>query len=155
MQPENMSDMKMFIRSMRDRDEAAVIALWERAGLTRPFNEVGRDIRFGREGETSDILVGLLGEKIVASVLVGHDGHRGNVYYVATDPDCRAKGLGRDIMTAAESWLRERGVWKLNLMVRASNEKVRGFYEAIGYVTQPRTVFTKWLEEPPESFPGD
>ena len=87
--------------------------------------------------------------------MVGHDGHRGNVYYVAVDPARQEKGLGRAIMEVAEDWLRARGVWKLNLMVRASNEKVHGFYEAIGYVTQPRTVFTKWLEEPPESFPGD
>ena len=47
--------------------------------------------------------------------MVGHDGHRGWVYYVATDPDRRAKGYGRAIMNAAEDWLRAAGIAKLQL----------------------------------------
>ena len=53
--------------------------------------------------------------------MVGHDGHRGWVYYVATDPDRRAKGYGRAIMDAAEDWLRAAGIAKLQLLVRREN----------------------------------
>ena len=34
----------MQIRSYRPTDEAAVIALWQAAGLTRPWNDPKRDI---------------------------------------------------------------------------------------------------------------
>ena len=46
----------------------------------------------GRE-PTSTVLVGRDDGALVASVLVGHDGHRGWVYYVAVDPDRRSKGF--------------------------------------------------------------
>lgn len=36
-----------------------------------------------------------------------------------------------------EAWLGDRGVWKINLLVRAKNDKVRGFYAALGYEVSP------------------
>ena len=50
--------------------------------------------------------------------MVGHDGHRGWVYYVAVDPVRRTQGHGRTIMNAAEDWLRRAGIAKLQLLVR-------------------------------------
>ncbi len=59
-------------------------------------------------------------------VLVGHDGHRGWVYYVASDPIRSFKGFfGRAMMAAAEDWLRARGIEKIQLMVRPDNSKVQ------------------------------
>lgn len=142
------------IRPMHDEEEDVVIHLWQKAGLTRAHNNPEHDIKFARQSPASDVLVATDGSTVIASVMVGHDGHRGSVYYVAADPDAAGTGLGRAMMDAAEVWLKERGVWKLNLMVRASNAKVHGFYEALGYQTQPRTVFTKWLEEP-DALPDD
>ncbi|MGH7120155.1 MAG: GNAT family N-acetyltransferase, partial [Acetobacteraceae bacterium] len=34
---------------------------------------------------------------------------------------------------AAENWLRQRGVWKIQLLVRNGNERARQFYEHLGY----------------------
>jgi len=92
------------------------------------------------------VLVGRRGDAVVASVLVGHDGHRGWVYYVTVDPDHRYKAYGRAIMTAAEDWLRARGIQKLQLMVRGDNLQVRAFYESLGYYDQERVTFAKWLD---------
>jgi hypothetical protein len=78
--------------------------------------------------------------------MVGHDGHRGWVYYVAVDPDWRGQGLGRAIMNAAEDWLRAAGIAKLQLLVRRENAKASAFYETIGYDEAPVTVFAKWLD---------
>ena len=82
---------------------------------------------------------------VIASVMVGHDGHRGIVYYVATHPDFQRKGLGAAAMRAAESWLTQRGVWKLNLLVRAENQAVRSFYEKLGYEVEPRLCMARKL----------
>ena len=51
--------------------------------------------------------------------MVGHDGHRGMFYYLAVDPARQRRGLGRAAVRAAEAWLAARGVWKVNLLVRA------------------------------------
>ena len=134
------------IAPIADADVAAVIALWQRCGLTRPWNDPAADIALARKGPNAAMLVGRDGRGIAASVLVGHDGHRGWVYYVAVDPDDRHKGYGRVIMDAAEDWLRVRGIEKLQLMVRPDNSQVQAFYQSLGYFEQERIVYAKWLD---------
>jgi ribosomal protein S18 acetylase RimI-like enzyme len=70
---------------------------------------------------------------VIATAMVGDDGHRGWVYYLAVRPHLQGRGHGHALMLACEAWLRERGCPKIQLMVRSSNERVVGFYEAIGY----------------------
>jgi ribosomal protein S18 acetylase RimI-like enzyme len=126
-----------FFRDMEDRDVEAVIALWQACGLTRPWNDPRKDIAFARQGNASTILVGEEGSTLVASAMVGHDGHRGMLYYVAVAPAHQGQGIGKRAVKAAEAWLGRQGVWKINLLVRSENDKVRGFYEALGYEVSP------------------
>lgn len=134
------------IAPIAEADVAAVVALWQACELTRPWNDPASDIAFARKGPNSAVLVGRDGNAIVASVMVGHDGHRGWVYYVAIDPEHRGKGCGREIMNAAEDWLRQRGIEKLMLLVRSDNTKVQAFYEQLGYDEQERVIYAKWLD---------
>jgi ribosomal protein S18 acetylase RimI-like enzyme len=134
------------VTPIEENDIPDVIALWHRCGSTRPWNDPAGDIALARRGEHSTVLVGRHGGALVASVMVGHDGHRGWVYYVTVDPDRRYKSFGRAIMNAAEDWLRTRGILKLQLMVRKDNAKVQAFYESIGYYNQETVTFAKWLD---------
>jgi ribosomal protein S18 acetylase RimI-like enzyme len=119
--------------------------MWEAAGLTRPWNDPEADFDRALGGPGSTILVGVDDSRVVATAMAGDDGHRGWVYYVAVREDARGRGLGRAMMAAAEDWLRERGVPKVQLMVRDSNEAVIGFYEALGYESTPVKVVGRWL----------
>jgi ribosomal protein S18 acetylase RimI-like enzyme len=134
------------VAPIEDGDVAAVVALWQRCGLTRPWNDPAADIALARRAANSTVLVGRDGGAIIATVMVGHDGHRGWVYYVATDPDHRGKGLGRAIMNDAEEWLRQAGIAKMQLMVRSDNTRVQAFYESIGYDEQEGILYAKWLD---------
>lgn len=120
------------VREMEDGDVDAVVAVWNAAGVSRPWNDPGRDLAFARLNPHSTVLVGVT-ERVVATVMVGEDGHRGWVYYLAVDPERQREGLGRAMMAAAEAWLQRRGVWKLQLLIREENIAVRWFYEALGY----------------------
>jgi ribosomal protein S18 acetylase RimI-like enzyme len=122
-----------------------LIALWEACGLTRPWNDPERDARLAIAGATSTILGVRDGDALIASVMVGFDGHRGWVYYLAVAPDRRREGLGRQLMAAAEAWLRDRGAPKLQLMVRTSNEAALGFYEALGLERQEVVTLGRFL----------
>ena len=124
-------------RAIEDRDVEAVVALWQACGLIRPWNDPYKDISFARTGRESTVLLGEIEDRIVASAMVGHDGHRGMLYYVAVDPVLQGRGLGKATVKAAEAWLAARGVWKINLLVRAENERMRGFYEKLGYEVSP------------------
>jgi len=134
------------IRQIGDDDVEGVAALWKKCGLTRPWNNPRADIAFARKTQNATLLVGRLDGLIVASAMAGHDGHRGTVYYVSVDPAMQGKGFGRAIMAAAEDWLRARGVWKLNLMVRADNAPIIDFYSALGYDREERVNLAKWID---------
>ena len=134
------------IATIENADVPEIIALWERCGSTRPWNDPAGDIALARRGDNSTVLIGRHDGVLVASVMVGHDGHRGWVYYVTVDPDRRFHGFGRTIMDAAEEWLRARGIAKLQLLVRKDNAKVHAFYQSIGYYNQETVTFAKWLD---------
>jgi hypothetical protein len=123
----------MKVRPLADADVEDVIALWERCGLTRPWNDPRQDIAFARGKPSSDILVGEAEGRIVGSVMLGHDGHRGAIYYLAVTPEEQGTGKGRALVAEAEAWLKARGAWKINLLVRHDNAKVKAFYESLGY----------------------
>jgi ribosomal protein S18 acetylase RimI-like enzyme len=137
------------ISTASDGDIDAVVSLWERCDLTRPWNDPRADIALARSGANATILVGRVDGKIVAAVMAGHDGHRGWFYYLAVDPDMRGRGLGRAMTQAAEQWLATRSIKKVMLMVRPDNAAVQGFYSALGYFDQPRAVLAKWLDGRP------
>jgi ribosomal protein S18 acetylase RimI-like enzyme len=126
-------------------DAEAVIALWRACGLTRPWNDPAADFARAVAGPCSAVLVRREGEALAASVMVGHDGHRGWVYYLAVAPERRREGLGRAMMAAAEAWLRERGAPKLQLMVRDDNEDALGFYAALGLERQHVVTLGRFL----------
>jgi hypothetical protein len=83
------------IIAIEDADIPAVVALWERCELTRPWNEPQADIARPRQIQF-EVLVGHAGDTIAATVMVGHDGHRGWAYYVAVDPDHQKRIRARD-----------------------------------------------------------
>lgn len=134
------------IQEIRDDDVEDVVALWKKCGLIRPWNDPHTDIEFARKTKNAALLVGRIDGEIVANVMVGYDGHRGMVYYVSVDPNIQGKGFGRNIMDAAEDWLRSHGVWKLNLMVRTDNTPVINFYSALGYDREERVNLAKWID---------
>lgn len=139
----------LVIAPISDDDISAVVALWQDCGLTRPWNDPAADIAQARRGDNSAVLIGRAEGAIVATAMVGHEGHRGWVYYVAVDPAHRQQGFGRAIMEAAEHWLRQRDILKMQLLVRPENTKVQAFYETLGYGVQERIVYAKWLDGRP------
>lgn len=133
------------IREMRDGDLDDVVALWHAAGVSRPWNDPVADIAFARRGTHSTVLVAREAARLVATAMVGEDGHRGWVYYLAVAPDRQGGGLGRAMMDAAEAWVAARGAWKLQLLVRDDNRAARGFYERLGYRDTRTVCFQKIL----------
>lgn len=134
------------IRPFEMSDEEAVVALWERCGLTRPWNDPRKDIRRKMRVQPDHFLVGVQDGEIAATVMVGYEGHRGWIQYLGVDPKRRRQGLGRAIMAEAERLLREAGCPKINLQVRTSNTGVIEFYKRLGFMPDEVVSLGKRLE---------
>ncbi len=120
------------ISELCEAEIEAAVALWREAGLWRPWNDPHADIRLAMAGPSSTILAAHAQERLVATVMVGWDGHRGWIYYLAVARDLRRRGIGARMVKAAEDWLARRAAPKVHLLVRAENEAVFGFYESLG-----------------------
>ena len=124
----------MQVRTFADADTGAVVALWNDCGLTRPWNDPHKDIARKCSVSPELFLVGTdASGQVMASIMVGYDGHRGWINYLAVHPSQQRQGHARRLMAQAEQLLTERGCPKLNLQVRAGNEVVIAFYESLGY----------------------
>jgi ribosomal protein S18 acetylase RimI-like enzyme len=124
----------MNIRPFLLADEDAVIALWRRCQLTRPWNDEHKDIARKLAVQPDLFLVGTLEDRVVATVMAGYEGHRGWVNYLAVDPGHQRRGLAKALMSEVERRLLALGCPKINLQVRASNPSATAFYTSLGYV---------------------
>jgi len=147
--PLGVPGLKVDIRTFRPDDEPSVVALWERCGLVRPWNDPHKDIARKLEVQPQFFLVGLNDGAIVATVMAGYEGHRGWVNYLAVDPSHQRRGYARRMMNEAERLLRLEGCPKINLQVRSSNHDVTEFYRRIGFAVDDVVSLGKRLEHDP------
>jgi len=128
-------------------DGPRAVALWERVGLTRPWNDPQADFARAVTGPPSTVLGASVDGELVGTVMAGFDGHRGWVYDLAVDPSHQGNGIGEALLNAAETFLVEAGAPKVELMVRRTNHAVVGFYERAGYAEEDVVVLARWLSQ--------
>ena len=122
------------VRKYSAEDQAAVIDLWDRCGLLRPWNNPVKDIGRKLRANSDWFIVAVVRDKIVGSIMIGYEGHRGWINYLAVDPSLRRQGVGRRLMEQAEELLRNAGCPKINLQVRSANKEAADFYASLGYL---------------------
>ncbi len=136
----------MIVGDLPEHLAADAVELWHATGLTRPWNDPMADLRRAIGGATSAVLAALDADGgLIGTAMVGHDGHRGWVYYLAVRLEHQGRGVGRELMRACEEWVEARKIPKIQLMVRNTNESVVAFYQALGYVNADCTVLGKFL----------
>ncbi len=124
------------IDTLSGSDARVAVQLWEEVDLTRPWNDARADFLRAVEGKCSAVLGLYENATLIGTVMVGVDGQVGWVYYLAVKPGFRGRGLGRQLMAGAETWLRQHGAPKVQFMVRSENSEVVDFYTHLGYIPQ-------------------
>jgi ribosomal protein S18 acetylase RimI-like enzyme len=125
--------MAFKIRRFTIGDSDAVMNVWGRSGLVRPNNDPWKDIQRKLKVHADLFLVGTLGGAVVATIMVGYEGHRGWINYLGVLPEHQRRGYARRLMEEAERLLRLKGCPKMNLQVRSTNAGAPSFYERVGY----------------------
>jgi ribosomal protein S18 acetylase RimI-like enzyme len=134
------------IQTLPDELSDAAVALWHETGLTRPWNDPAADLRRAVQGPASAVLAVVEQDRLLGTAMVGHDGHRGWVYYLAVAPGFQGQGLGRRLMAECEQWVRAQGIAKIQLMVRSDNVAAGGFYQQLGYADAVVMVLGRRLD---------
>jgi ribosomal protein S18 acetylase RimI-like enzyme len=135
----------MKISEFTDDQSDQVIALWGKCDLTRSWNNPEKDIVRKNVDQNGKFLIGQIDGVLMASIMIGYDGHRGSINFLAVDPDYAGAGYGKILMAEAERFLLSVGCPKINLCVRTDNAKVVKFYQRLGFRIEPVHLLGKRL----------
>ncbi len=126
---------KMAFEIVRYRPEFqdAVVDLWRKCNLIVPQNDPVEGIRKKLDFQPDLFFIGLLDGKVIGSIMVGYEGHRGWMNYLAVTPEFQRRGYGKKLVQKAVDELKRIGCLKLNLQVRRSNTSVIDFYKHLGF----------------------
>ncbi len=124
----------------------AVIDLWRKCNLITPQNDPVEDIKKKTDFQPTWFLIGLLGGKVIGSIMVGYEGHRGWINYLAVMPGYQKQGYGRELVERAIEELTRLGCQKVNLQVRETNLSVIDFYKHLGFKEDHVTSLGKRLK---------
>ncbi len=124
------------LEDMRPDDHAAILDLWNLAGLhARPY---GRDSRAAFERQLAagrQRVVGLkAGQRVVGVVVLTHDGRKGWINRLAVHPDYQRRGVASRLIEEAERWFREDvglDIW--SALITPDNHASQAFFRANGY----------------------
>ena len=141
-----MTESSLLIRPFQTEEEDAVVALWEMCELTVPWNNPHKDIARKLQVQPELFLVGILDSNLIATVMGGYDGHRGWINFLAVHSDFRENGYGQEIMNSVETKIREMGCPKINLQIRTGNDKIKSFYQKLGFTNDHVVSMGKRLE---------
>lgn len=111
----------------------AVVDLWRKCDLVVPQNDPVEDIQRKLVFQPDLFFVALLDGKVIGSIMVGYEGHRGWLNYLAVLPEHQRRGYGRKLVEKAVDELKRLGCLKVNLQVRRCNVSVVEFYKHLGF----------------------
>jgi ribosomal protein S18 acetylase RimI-like enzyme len=124
----------------------AVVELWKKCSLLHPPNDPIKDIEAKMRFQPNLFFVALVDGKVMGSVMVGYEGHRGWLNYLAVAPEHQRRGYGRKLVEKAMAELAKMGCQKLNLQVRKGNAAAVEFYKHVGFKEDECLSFGKRLQ---------
>jgi ribosomal protein S18 acetylase RimI-like enzyme len=121
------------IRPARTVDAEAVLRSWEEADAAPSVSDDVASVRRLIDHDPEALLVAELDGRIVGTVMATWDGWRGGIYRLAVAREHRRRGLGRQLVAAAEERFRRVGAPKISALVLHEHDHAVGFWRAIGY----------------------
>ncbi len=134
------------IRPYQESDRIQVIQVWGESGLLHSDNDPDKDIDRKIQHSPEGLLVAEEDNRVVGTVMVGYEGHRGWINYLGVLPEKQKQGIGTLLMSHAERLLKEAKCAKINLQVRTTNATVIAFYNSHGYAIEDCLSLDKRLE---------
>lgn len=126
-------DITIRIMTMEDYDE--VFALWKtiRGFAIRSVDDSRPGIeKFLKRNPTTSV-VAVADNRIVGTILCGHDGRCGYFYHVCVHRDFRRDSVGERMVDAALEALRAEDICRVNLVAFRKNAAGNAFWQRLGW----------------------
>ena len=128
----------MQLRSATADDAEAILALWKAADATPSVTDNAEAIRRAATRAEVAFILAIDSGAVVASIIAGFDGWRGNIYRLATHPAHRRRGAARAMLARAEEMLAGWGVRRVTALVETAHPNAVGFWRSAGYLDDKR-----------------
>lgn len=124
----------MIIREMTPKDYEEVYSMWQitsKRALSKADSKEGILKYLARNSGMSQVAV--IDEKIVGTVLAGHDGRRGFIHHMAVSPQYRRLGIGKKMAQVALDKIQADGIEKTHIFCYQNNETGQSFWKTLGF----------------------
>ena len=140
---------EVLIRRVREGEVAAVLQMWQAAGVTPPSasDSIEGLARLIRE-PAALLLVAAIDDHIVGSVIGGWDGWRGNIYRLAVTPEHRRKGIARQLVAEISAELFAKGATRLSALVEHEHQWAMDFWDSVSDLGYERDLkFARYIAD--------
>ncbi len=123
------------IRVMTQEDYDEVYQLWTsiKGFAIRSIDDSKEGVSIFLKRNPTTSVVAVEDEKVVGSILCGHDGRRGCCYHVCVAPDYRRRGIGKSMVVHAMEALYKENINKVSLIAFTKNDVGNAFWNQIGW----------------------
>jgi predicted N-acetyltransferase YhbS len=145
----------MNLRSFQLSDVHAVSAIWKMTASRQKEQETLKMLSKQLGCDRDLVLVAEMDGQVVGAIVGTMDGSCGYFYCLAVHPDYQGRGVGRRLAVVLEERLRSKGVKRIEVMVDEGTEKLKPFYEHLGYFSICSDAMEKgWVFQPAETQVG-
>ena len=125
----------MLIRPMTIEDYSEVYALWQsiEGFAIRTIDDSEEGIRRFLKRNPTTSIVAVDENRIIGTILCGHDGRQGCFYHVCVERSYRNHGVATHMTQAAIAALREEQICKVSLVAFRSNQTGNAYWHELGW----------------------
>ena len=133
----------IYIRPMLIEDYDNIYKLWiltKGMGLNN-LDDTKTGINIFLQRNPNICFVATLHNKIIGTIITGHDGRRGYIYHTAVSENFRKKGIGQKLVTSSLAALKNEGINKVALVVFSNNNLGNLFWEKLGFKKREDLIY--------------
>jgi ribosomal protein S18 acetylase RimI-like enzyme len=131
----NEKSPQMEIRPMTIQDYDGVHALWMtiKGFAIRSIDDSREGVERFLQRNPKTSVIAVENNRIVGSILCGHDGRRGCLYHVCVHEDYRMRGIGKSMVVHCMKELEKQHISKVSLIAFTQNDIGNAFWKEIGW----------------------
>jgi len=146
---DNMNKEKIKLRFFLPEDYDQIFALWKsdpNIGLSDADSEE-KIIKYLAHNPGGSFIA-LDGDKVVGTILCGHDGRRGYIHHLFVASQMRSKGIGRRLVELGLKYFVKEEIDKCHLFIFGDNDSGKQFWKALGFEErQDIDLFSRTLKK--------